>query len=162
MHGQKFSSRKPGGLVGSVRRSLADGTVGQGAMTHSRHARHRGVGRSRSTFEAGEQNRNIGGGVRGGKGIDQGNCQSNGLVPDTELEQTRCLFGWQRHVTLYGQRTVLPKVGAVRRSSARTELCGGWLERAIPTATPDNKTPYMDLPPGRSRLWIKRPVSWSS
>ena len=48
-----------------------------------RHVRHRGVGRSRSTWEAGEQSRNSGGGVRGGKGIDRGKSTSNDLEPDT-------------------------------------------------------------------------------
>ena len=36
------------------------------------HARFQGVGRSHSTREAGEQSRSAGGGVRGGKGTDQG------------------------------------------------------------------------------------------
>ena len=49
------------------------GTVGEGLQPHARRARSRGVGRSRSTDEAGEQRRPAGGrGVRGGKGIDQG------------------------------------------------------------------------------------------
>ena len=58
------------------------GTVGEGDAV-VRHVRLQGVGRSRSTWEAGEQSRNSGGGVRGGKGIDQGKSQSGGHTPDT-------------------------------------------------------------------------------
>src|SRR5208283_3245938 len=43
------------------------------ALPHGGHARFQGVGRSHSTKEAGEQSQpKGGGGVRGGKGIDQG------------------------------------------------------------------------------------------
>ena len=65
---------------------VADGTVGEGVKPQVRHARHRGVGRSRSTCEAGEQSRNSGGGVRGGKGIDQGKRYSEDLLPDSVPE----------------------------------------------------------------------------
>ena len=51
-----------------------NGTAGEGRKPHDRHARRWGVGRFRSTYEAGEQRRPAGdgGGVCGGKGIDQG------------------------------------------------------------------------------------------
>ena len=49
------------------------GTVRKDTLPHAGHARCQGVGRSHSTEEAGEQSRpDGGGGVRGGKGIDQG------------------------------------------------------------------------------------------
>ena len=48
------------------------------ALPYGGHARFQGVGRSHSTEEAGEQSRpEGGGGVRGGKGIDQGERYSN-------------------------------------------------------------------------------------
>jgi hypothetical protein len=63
------------------------GTVGEGRKPYARHARPGGVGRSRSTNEAGEQGRPVGGGgVRGGKGIDQGEFLSVGHAPDTVPE----------------------------------------------------------------------------
>jgi len=43
----------------------------------ARHARLQGVGRSHSTKEASEQSRTTGGGVRRGKGTDQGERHSN-------------------------------------------------------------------------------------
>jgi hypothetical protein len=55
--------------------SVGRGTVGEGRKPHARRARPRGVGRSRSSNEADEQGWPVGsGGVRGGKGIDQGEC----------------------------------------------------------------------------------------
>jgi hypothetical protein len=63
------------------------GPDGEGRKPHARHVRPRGVGRSRSTDEAGEQSRHAGGGgVRGGKGIDQGEVLSVGHAPDTAPE----------------------------------------------------------------------------
>ena len=54
------------------------GTVREGLLPYAGHARFQGVGRSHSTEEAGEQSRpEGGGGVRGGKGIDQGKRHSN-------------------------------------------------------------------------------------
>ncbi len=50
------------------------GTAGKRLRRYSRHARSWEVRWSHSTCEAGEQNRNPGGGVRGGKGITQGKC----------------------------------------------------------------------------------------
>ncbi len=48
------------------------------AFAVARHVRLQGVGRSHSTCEAGEQSRREGGGgVRGGKGTDQGERRSN-------------------------------------------------------------------------------------
>ena len=48
------------------------------AFAVARHVRLQGVARSNSTHEAGEQSRpEGGGGVRGGKGIDQGKRHSN-------------------------------------------------------------------------------------
>jgi len=49
------------------------GPDGEGRKPHARHVRPRGVGRLHSTDEADEQRRPIGdGGVRGGKGVEQG------------------------------------------------------------------------------------------
>ena len=54
------------------------GTVRKGPRPNVGHARFQGVGRSHSTREAGEQSRaHGGGGVRGGKGIDQGKRHTN-------------------------------------------------------------------------------------
>ena len=56
---------------------LGRGPVGEGRWPHVRYARPRGVGRSHSTDEAGEQSWPAGsGGVRGGKGIEQGDGPS--------------------------------------------------------------------------------------
>ena len=67
--------------------ALCQGTVGEGRKPHVRHARFWGVGRPHSTDEAGEQSRpKGGGGVRGGKGIDQGEVLSVGHAPDTAPE----------------------------------------------------------------------------
>ena len=57
---------------------LRPGTGGAGVKPYVLHARFRGVGRFRSTCEADEQDRpEGGGGVRGGKGIDQGERSTN-------------------------------------------------------------------------------------
>ena len=63
------------------------GTAGEGRKPHAQHVRPGGVGRSRSTNEAGEQGRPVVGcGVRGGKGIDQGELLSVGHAPDAVPE----------------------------------------------------------------------------
>ena len=67
-----LNSRKPGDLGGSLRRTSPRGRL-EKAVPDVQHARRRGVGRLRSTVEAGEQSRNTGSGARGGKGVDQGN-----------------------------------------------------------------------------------------
>ncbi len=51
------------------------GTAGKRLRRYSRHVRSWEVRWSHSTCEADEQNRNPGGGVRGGKGITQGKCR---------------------------------------------------------------------------------------
>ncbi len=51
------------------------GTAGKRLRRYSWHARSWEVRWSPSTCEADEQNRNPGGGVRGGKGITQGKCR---------------------------------------------------------------------------------------
>ena len=76
-------SRKPGDLGGSLRRSSPMGRL-EKAVPNVHHARRRGVGRLRSTVEAGEQRRNSGSGARGGKGVDQGKRHPTGRGPDTE------------------------------------------------------------------------------
>ena len=62
------------------------GTVEEGQKPYCRHARLRGVGRPRSTNEAGEQSRRVyaGSGVRRGKEGDQGERTTSTLAPDTE------------------------------------------------------------------------------
>lgn len=52
------------------------GAVGEGLRPYVRHARRWEVRWSHSTYEANEQSRNVGGGVRGGKGITQGKCRT--------------------------------------------------------------------------------------
>ncbi len=106
------------------------------AVPYVQHARCRGVGRSRSTIEAGEQSRNTGGGVRGGKGIDQGKRKAGDHF--WTQSQVNCGYLSVLHTAsnVVLQRTVRPKVRAVCGSPARTDLCGGWAERPIPTATP--------------------------
>ena len=67
------SSMRENRETSGIPTSSGRGTVGEGHQPHARRARSRGVGRSRSTDEAGEPSRPAGGsGVRGGKGIDQG------------------------------------------------------------------------------------------
>ena len=67
------SSMRENRETSGIPTSTGRGTVGEGHKPHARRARSRGVGRSRSTDEAGEQSWPAGGsGVRGGKGIDQG------------------------------------------------------------------------------------------
>jgi hypothetical protein len=58
-------------------------------------------------------------------------------------------------VKLLRQLTVIPSAAAVYGSSARTDQCGGWPERAIPTATVIKtldavRTPFLEeiLPTG--------------
>ena len=51
------------------------GTAGKRLRRYSWHARSGEVRWSHSTCEVDEQNRNPGGGVRGGKGITQGKCR---------------------------------------------------------------------------------------
>src|SRR5208283_2533622 len=70
-HAWKLFARKSGDPGNSL--AVWRGTVREGNLPHVGHARFQGVGRSHSTEEAGEQSRpEGGGGVRGGKGIDQG------------------------------------------------------------------------------------------
>ena len=78
-----LTSRKPGDLGGSLRRSSPKGRL-EKVTANVQHARRRGVGRLRSTVEAGEQSRNTGSGARGGKGVDQGKRRPTGRGPDTE------------------------------------------------------------------------------
>src|SRR5262249_2011647 len=97
------------------------------------------VGRPHSTSEAGEQSRrgSVGRGVRRGKEVDQGERTTSALVPDTEpgkrvtgvvARTTSCVLrnGWPSDE---------PEVRAVGGNSSRTDLCGGPLARAVPTAT---------------------------
>jgi len=83
------------------------------------HVRPRGVGRSHSTEEAGEQSRpdGGGGGVRGGKGIDQGKRHSNLTRAGLRAGKARHRFVGRTTSdgaeTPRGRRTSLPKVRAV-------------------------------------------------
>ena len=82
-HVWKLLAREPGDLGDSLVRGDA-GRPEKAVGPHVRHARLRGVGRSRSTDEAGEQSWPLGdGGVRRGKEIDQGKRLSVGHAPDT-------------------------------------------------------------------------------
>ena len=105
------------------------------AVPYVQHARRRGVGRSRSTIEAGEQRRNSGSGARGGKGIDQGKRNAGDHFWTQSQVNCGYLSVLRTASNVVLQRTVIPKVGAVCGSPARTDLCGGWAERPIPTAT---------------------------
>ena len=59
------------------------GTVGEGHWPYVRHVRGWEVRWSHSTYETGEQNRNTGSGVRGGKGATEGEDTQHTLEPDT-------------------------------------------------------------------------------
>ena len=64
------------------------------AFAVARHARLQGVGRSHSTDEAGEQSRpEGGGGVRGGKGTDQGKRHSNLTRCRTQCRESEASVG---------------------------------------------------------------------
>jgi len=77
VHAWKLPARKPGD-PGDSPAEILRGTVREGLWPHVGHARFQGVGRFHSTREAGEQGRHVcGGGVRGGKGIDQGKGHTN-------------------------------------------------------------------------------------
>ncbi len=77
-------NRETPGIPAPIRR----GTAGEGHKPHVRHARSWGVGRSHSTDEAGEQRRPFGdSGVRGGKGIEQGDGPSIPLTPPRTLRR---------------------------------------------------------------------------
>ena len=62
------------------------GSPGEGRKPYAQEARGWEVGRSHSTWEAGEQ-RQEAGGVRGGKGIGQGERAAWGHAPDTEPDR---------------------------------------------------------------------------
>jgi hypothetical protein len=68
---------------------LSGGTVGEGLWPHVQHVRAWEVRWSHSTCETGEQRRNPGGGVRGGKGITQGKGNSPRLAPDPVPDTAR-------------------------------------------------------------------------
>ena len=69
MHGNRETLEIPTSLVDAGRSGKA--------CAVARHERLQGVGRSHSTKEAGEQSWETGGGVRGGKGADQGKRSVN-------------------------------------------------------------------------------------
>ena len=75
-HAWKLPAREPGDPenvpASGTRNRGRCGTVRKGILPQTGHARFQGVGRSHSTEEAGEQRWTVIGGVRGGKGIDQG------------------------------------------------------------------------------------------
>src|SRR5215831_1393298 len=73
----------------ALRTPALDGSEGRSKKAKSRNVdMHvcRGVGRPRSTNEAGEQSRrgSVGSGVRRGKEVDQGERTTSALVPDPE------------------------------------------------------------------------------
>jgi hypothetical protein len=73
-----------------------------------------------------------------GNGIQAATCRTQRRIPCVVLS------GWRT-----ASRSHVPKVGAVWGSASRTDLCGGWPERAIPTATTNiNKgsTPLVHTP----------------
>src|SRR6516225_1511874 len=62
------------------------GSLGEGRKPYARDARGWELGRSQSTWEAGEQGPEAGG-ARGGKGIGQGERAAWGHAPDTEPDR---------------------------------------------------------------------------
>ena len=75
VHGWKLTSRKSGDLGGSLRRYIADGTVGEGPRPTIRHVRRRGVGRSRRERTQGPPIERAGRMCR--RGIPQGHGRVN-------------------------------------------------------------------------------------
>ena len=96
MQGGTLLSRKPGD-PGDFRAGWRRGTVGEGRRPNTQRARLRGVGRSRSTAEPGEQSRPGGGGACGGKGTGQGKRLTAGRGPDAAPE-TRVVRSVRRTV----------------------------------------------------------------
>jgi hypothetical protein len=80
VHAWKLLAREPGDP--SLIHPLG-GSPGEGCKPYVQDARGWEVGRSRTTWEAGEQ-RQEAGGARGGKGIGQGERAAWGHAPDTE------------------------------------------------------------------------------
>ena len=143
MHGWKPFPRKPR-APRDIHVFHGRGSVGEGARPSSRHARRGGVRQFHSTAETGEQRQLPAvGGVGGGKGTDRGEHRAVATGPDSEpgfqvAWSAKRASSRTDPVQLWSSAS---EVGAVCGSSARTDLCGGWPERAIPTAILFSESP---------------------
>src|SRR5215471_17426555 len=114
--------------LGNCRRS-ASGR--RGAVADD--ARSREVRPCHSSWEADEQNGAIRCGAGGAKGGGRGECEPAKHGPGTE-PGNRVTGAGAHTESCNSSLAVTPKVGAVCGNSARTDLCGGRLVTAVPTA----------------------------
>ena len=115
------------------------GSVGEGVMPHVRHVRYRGVRQPHSTEEADEQRRV----PRPAESVEgRGLAKENTRQLLLDRTQRRNADGFpfvpgRAGCLVYGRQNGghrRSEVRAVCGKAARTDLRGGWPERAIPTA----------------------------
>ena len=86
-----------------------EGSVGEGLRPYVRRVRRWEVRWSNSTCEAGEQDRNPGGGVCGGKGATRGKCTYRRFAPDSEPGHVRPCCKRLRLVGMQSSRPLNPR-----------------------------------------------------